>query len=1392
MKITTTAIPTPLSDLVIKKRLKKLSPEACQLLMLIVIAYEPLGKTVLEKMADGLGIFKGGYKGKKDAYIQALLDIENTDFIELNNKTMAECHEHYIDSLMRLFSTDKSFAQFSKAVQHKRPLVENSQWYQSFKGFKRAVRDARIFIYLGNMEAYYNLLEDSDSQYSYNWRSYDLFSKIFKSDESWVWLRTAGVELRCSAYFSVVSKAIYFLDSAESIMDDLTAAIKDHGEEIMSSGLVSVVAAWAEYKCLRGNFKEVFVILDNPAYSKHNLAMYFSAWFLTAQGEYAAAVADFEAFRQFMRKNKIKEAELPDYAVIYSYCAVFSQNSTALTKKMIAPLKKRTNNADSGSPLLAAAYMMTGDRSKADSTFTDVYDMQSTFDALYFQSLVSYWYYGDNLRENRQALIKLYKKAKAEGFVYVEFELAALLAEIEPDYIQIEQDLSERHNFKSLKHAITKAEDWSIALDLLDAVVGEKTKTATISGDSRLVWFVEFYGKNEIGQISVKEQKRAKNGSWTKGRAVAMKRLVNDEVDCMTEYDRKVSTVISFSNNYYYGSGEYSIDVDKALVKLVGHPLVFDVDNPNTRIELVAGEPELVVEKNKKGNMTVSFAEEFTEIGVLLVRETPTRYKVIAITQKHLSILEAFGSKKLVIPEEGKERLLSVLPKLSDIVTVHSDIVGTDTQAEQVDASAQIIVHLLPNGDGVRIEPFVRPFETSGPYFKPGTGAENVYASIDDKNKVAKRDLKQEKKELKKLLNLSPTLKEFDENSGVWNLDNPFHGLSALEELNAVKDTISIEWPEGEKMRIIRSVSASDMKVKIEKENDWFGISGSVKIDDKKVLDMRQLIDLFEASGSRFVQVSDGQFVAFTEQFRNNLLELGGIGERRVNDIKLHPLAIPAVDEFMSAFDDIKVDREWTEQLKKIESLSSFKPRLPRTLQAELRDYQRDGYNWLQTLAEWGVGACLADDMGLGKTIQALAVILKRSSEGPALVVAPASVCLNWVKEARKFAPTLNPIVFGGGERKEMMKNLKPRDLVVCSFGLLPSEEELLSAQVWSTVVLDEAQAIKNANTKRSKAAHKLQAGFKVLTTGTPVENHLGELWNLMRFINPGLLGSWKIFNERFATPIEKNGDSHARKQLKKLIQPFILRRNKSAVLDELPEKTEITLNVELSDDERALYESLRRKAVESMAESAQDVGAGQQHLMILAEITRLRQVCCHPKLVIKDSGLESSKLKLLLETVNELRENNHRALIFSQFVGHLKLIREQLDKQGISYQYLDGSTPKKKRQQAVDDFQDGEGELFLISLKAGGTGLNLTAADYVIHMDPWWNPAVEDQASDRVHRIGQTRPVTVYRLVTKDTIEEKIVKLHASKRDLADSLLSGTETSGKLSSKDLLALIRH
>ena len=523
--------------------------------------------------------------------------------------------------------------------------------------------------------------------------------------------------------------------------------------------------------------------------------------------------------------------------------------------------------------------------------------------------------------------------------------------------------------------------------------------------------------------------------------------------------------------------------------------------------------------------------------------------------------------------------------------------------------------------------------------------------------------------------------------------------------------------------------------------------------------EMQNLIGLLAATPGRFLKLEDGQIIALTHELRQRLDDLSGLGEAHGEDVRFHPLAAQALDDITEGM-DVKASKHWKAQLKKLSEMTELDPQLPTTMQGNLRDYQLQGYQWMARLAHLGAGACLADDMGLGKTIQALALILSRTTDGPTLILAPTSVCNNWLDEVQRFAPTLNVSYLGNSNRQQLIDDAGPFDLVVCSYGLLQTEVEKLTTKKWHTIVADEAQAIKNIHAKRSKAAMNLQGDFKIITTGTPIENHLGELWNLFNFINPGLLGSLQKFNERYAQKIENQKDRIAQQQLKKILQPFILRRLKNDVLTELPSRTEVTLHVELSAEERTLYEALRRNAKETMVDAQEHAAPpGQQHLKVLAEIMKLRRACCHPRLVLAESEISSAKLQAFEELVEELIDNNHKALVFSQFVSHLTLIRELLDKKRISYQYLDGATAMSKRKTAVNAFQSGKGDLFLISLKAGGAGLNLTAADYVVHMDPWWNPAVEDQASDRAHRMGQKRPVTIYRIVAKDTIEDKIVE---------------------------------
>jgi SNF2 family DNA or RNA helicase len=701
------------------------------------------------------------------------------------------------------------------------------------------------------------------------------------------------------------------------------------------------------------------------------------------------------------------------------------------------------------------------------------------------------------------------------------------------------------------------------------------------------------------------------------------------------------------------------------------------------------------------------------------------------------------------------------------------------------------VVQLLPEGEGLRANLMVRPFGADGPAYVAGIGGNSVLAAAaGGPPRRALRDLAREVAEREALIAACPTLRDRRAPEAHEVVVDDLEGaLELLGELAARAETISVEWPQGETLRV-SAASPTQSKVKVTQSRDWFAVDGTLTLDDGHVLEMRLLLDRLADARGRFIRLDDGRFLALTRQFQAQLQRLAGISMPDKQGRRLHRLAAPALAEVLDGFSAVKTDAGWRQQMERVKAAASFKPRLPSTLQCELRDYQMEGYFWLSRLAEWGAGACLADDMGLGKTVQAIAVLLDRAEGGPSLVVAPTSVCGNWAIELNRFAPSLTVHRMNRNWSDAALAELGPRDVLLCSYTMLQQNAERLGNRIWRVAILDEAQAIKNSETKRAQASLGLQADFRLALSGTPIENYLDELWSLFQFLNPGLLGSREAFGKKFAVPIERDRDVTARAGLKALLRPFILRRTKADVLSELPPRIEQTVLVEMDADERAFYEALRQRALERLA--ALDVKAGARRIHMLAEITRLRRACCNPALIDAEAGLPSAKLAAFLELVDELLRNGHKALVFSQFVGHLKLIREALESRQVSLHYLDGSTPAAERDRSVAAFQSGEGALFLISLKAGGSGLNLTAADYVIHLDPWWNPAVEDQASDRAHRIGQDRPVTIYRLIMQDSIEERILSLHRDKRDLASALLEGSEISAHLGEEELLALLQQ
>ncbi|OCN20739.1 serine/threonine protein kinase [Serratia marcescens] len=955
-------------------------------------------------------------------------------------------------------------------------------------------------------------------------------------------------------------------------------------------------------------------------------------------------------------------------------------------------------------------------------------------------------------------------------------------------YHRLEQDIADllhqqyRQPAPPLPHPMStlyrRRASWEYALDALSQLTAaENTNT------SRMAWFLTLHRYQLT--LEPREQKYNRDG-WTKGRPLSLKRL-NDAADTLPwllAQDRQALRHIHYTSAYsFYGhSGTYTLDAEAALPALVGHPAVFWQDAPDIRIDIEPGQVTLVItEAGEHLALTLRPPGISDSRGLLWEKETPTRLVVYPVSDEHRKIAGILG-RELRIPASARDRVLQSVSSIAPLLPVQANLPELTAHIPHVPPDETLYAHLLPLGEGLRLQLRVHPLP-GGTAFPPGRGGDIVNGEHDGQAIQTRRDLPAEQQRLQQVLAACPILEAAATDTTEWQLTETQDALEVLTQLRAI-DPAQLEcvWPEGERLRLGGRRDMQDIKLHVRRQGEWFALSGELALDDGKVLQLRQVLTLLQESRGRFIRLGEQDWLALDNQLRQRLQQialLAGDGDH----LTLNALTLPFLKTLADEAGHLDGDADWRRQLRGLEDREKHPPVVPSTLKAELRDYQQAGFCWLSRLAQWGVGACLADDMGLGKTLQALALLLERAPGGPQLVVVPTSIAGNWLSESERFAPTLRVRDY---RRRREITDVGAFDVVVVSYGLLLQDAQTFADRQWHSVVLDEAQAIKNAQTQRARAVMALKADFRLALSGTPIENHLGELWSLFRFLNPGLLGGLKPFNQRFATPIEQ-GDRLAGSTLKQLLKPFILRRTKSQVLDELPPRTDILYTIPLSDEERHWYEALRQQAVERLDSGGDDI----KPLQVLTEITRLRRFCCHPSLVLDNLPLAGSKLAACLDIIDELRENHHKALVFSQFVDHLTLLRTALDERGITCQYLDGSTSPTEREKLVAAFQSGEGDLFLISLKAGGTGLNLTAADYVIHLDPWWNPAVEDQASDRAHRIGQERPVTVYRLVMEDTIEEQMVALHSRKRQLAEDLLAGSDGVGRLDTQALLAVLR-
>ncbi len=935
---------------------------------------------------------------------------------------------------------------------------------------------------------------------------------------------------------------------------------------------------------------------------------------------------------------------------------------------------------------------------------------------------------------------------------------------------------------------------WELALHDLDAALDAMSADESPRAPARLAFRVRHAGRKFEG-IDVLLQRQLRSGRFSAGQLADAGEVLAAAEVFAEEVDAAAVVVLTEGIPQAPRSrpSPSRARLLRLLATLVDHPRVCLADRPAEPVSVqhgclgleLVGAAGGLMPRFVLGDARWSADELMGHVESSVVIDVDAEARVISLAPLGaavLALVEAFQRHQPIFPPESHRELRRRLGALQHAVELH---LPEEFAGKLHRADSRPVVRLTPEGEvGLFVEIGVRPVPGAA-FGRPGEGSRLALGAVDGLHVAVRRDLAKERTSAERVVGLPAFSGATREGRWRYRMNGEDPSLAVVEALTELGSEVVVEWPKDARAwRWVGRATPVELRVRVAQRHGLLSVEGGVEIDDHRVA-LAALLEAI-AQGRRYVAVGPQMFIGLAAELREHLAAAAELIHAGRGGLEAGVSAAAVLAELEA--EQLTTDAAWRSLRERTTAARAFEPALPAGLHADLRPYQLEGYRWLARLSAWAPGACLADDMGLGKTVQALALLVHRAALGPALVIAPVSVTPGWISEAARFAPGLRVLPYRGVHRELLLVDAKPGDLIVAGYGVVTRDAEVLAGVRFATLVLDEAHSIKNVATRRARAVGRLQADFRVGLTGTPVENHLAELWSLFRVISPGLLGTWPQFRERFAGPIERDQSAERQAALGRVLRPFILRRTKESVLPELPPLIELARLVSLSAAERELYETARLAAANAIT----GVQTRNERFAVLGWLTRLRRLCCHPRLFHDAWTGASSKLDAFLAVVDELRATDHRALVFSQFTDHLALVKEALVARGVATIYLDGSTSIDDRARAVASFQRGEGDLFLISLKAGGTGLNLTAADHVIHLDPWWNPAVEDQATDRAHRIGQSRPVTVIRLIAQGTIEEAVLALHAEKRELAERLLEGTDAVGRLSAEDLVELVRR
>ena len=961
------------------------------------------------------------------------------------------------------------------------------------------------------------------------------------------------------------------------------------------------------------------------------------------------------------------------------------------------------------------------------------------------------------------------------------------LSSYKPIGISEKKELAEAFGGKPLLPQIRRKDSWEIAFrDIRQNLIDSK------QAEKRIIYFFD-----GLWLDNIVEQTRRDDGTWDAGISLSRKQFMNEGYGSMNDADRRIAAQMRVR----------VVDVPEAGIifnELCGSDRLF-VGQPYTQpfqpAEIEQEQPKITF---KAYGDCISITSNVPydrnkKLGNCIVKVIGDgKYSAIILNDLQRDILERIlQTDKLPLHAAGEVRLLS--ERLDGIIDVESDLLLAES-IQTVEGGGKIAIRITPEEKehDYHVQMLAAPLPEGEIRYPAGEGDPIIYDQVDGKTTIVLRNLEAEQSNYEILHEfICEKIGDVFTDFMTARLSTSQSLLTLLEYAYEHQETFMLEWPRGRELKFKGIMKPADVDIQVSTNVDWFSIQGQVKIPGS-TLSFKELLERYrDAEIDGYIQIGENEFMRMTQALKKHIEDLDGVingSDKSTKSQTVGKYDVGALAEILGEDGGLhaQMDEGFLSLLSRMRNAYDRPAEVPATLNATLRDYQKEGYEWMARLTEWGAGACLADDMGLGKTVQTIALLLHRADKGASLIVAPKSLILNWEKEMQKFAPSLNVInINSEKDKKSAIQKAAASDVVLTTYGVLVTQKDALTSKHWNTICLDEAHYIKNRMTRTSRAAMALTGEAKVILTGTPLQNHLGEMWNLFQFINPGMLGPWQQFVDKY---IKSPWDELAQRELKDRTMPFILRRTKDEVLDDLPEKISYEQMVELTPEELQIYEKIRKDVEVKFKKhktAEEKKLAKTLNISFFQELTRLRLLANSVSLVYPEWQAESSKIAALRDIVSSLgSRKDNKVLIFSQFTSFLAQVGQMMKDAGVDYLYLDGQTAMDERQRLVDEFQSGDSQFFLISLKAGGLGLNLTAANYVILMDPWWNPSIEDQATDRAHRIGQERNVTVIRLVSANTIEEKILKLHEDKQSLSDRILDGTSGSAALTMDEILDMV--